>query len=442
MEDSQLLPPSTAGAGATASRGHHVRTHLRDPLYRTGYLLIVSAAAGSLLGLVFWVLAARSYSAAVIGLSSALISAMMLVSGICSLGLHAVLVRYLPSAGRSARALVLRTYGLTAALSIVLGAAAALSSPLWLPELGFLADDATWLVGFVAATALWTLFALQDSALVGLRAAHWVPIVNVVSSITKIVLLVALAAALPFAGPFVAWNALVVVPIAFVSVLIFRRLIPRHAARGSAGSLDRRKIARVAAGNYGGTLFSLAATLLLPIIVANATSASQTAYFYMPWMIAVGLQLVSLNMATSFTVEAAMNEAQLRRLCRRALAQTMRLLVPIALVLFLAAPYVLHVFGGSYGEEGTTVLRLLVAGAIPNVLVAIGLAVARIEHRGRSILLIQAAQCVVVLGLSIALLAPLGIEGVGVAWLVAQVAMATGLAFGILRPILLAPPGS
>lgn len=414
-----------------------MRAHLRDPLYRTGYLLIAGAAATSLLGFIFWLLAAHAYSPRVVGLSSVMISAMMLVSGVCTLGLNAVLVRYLPSAGRSTRPFVVGTYMLTGALSIIAGAAAAWTSPFWAPELGFLAHDAAWLVGFTAATAAWTIFSLQDSVLTGLHAAHWVPIENALFSAAKIVLLLALAGVLPLAGPFVAWNVLVVVPIVLVSLLIFRRLIPGRAERGRDGSLDRRQVASVAAGNYGGTLFSLAGTLLLPILVANVTGATQTAYFFVPWTILTGLQLVALNMTTSFTVEAAVNESQLRPLCRRALVHTLRLLVPATVLVAIGAPYLLRAFGDSYATEGTTLLRLLIAGTIPNVLVLIGLSVARLRHRGGAVLLIQAAQGVLVVGLSVTLLPSLGIDGVGVAWLASQVMVAVGLALGPLRPLLL-----
>lgn len=415
---------------------HDIRAHLRDPLYRTGYLLISGAAVSSLLGFVFWVLAAREYPAQVVGVSSALISAMMLASGVCTLGLNAVLMRYLPSAGSDARGLVTWTYALTVALSIVLGAGAALTSGLWSTELGFVADDSAWLVGFTVATALWTIFALQDSVLTGLQAPHWVPIENSLFALAKILLLVLLAESLPTSGPFVAWNAPVLVPIVLVSLLIFRRLLPRHEDSGAPSSLDRRQLLRTSVGNYGGTLFSLATTLLMPILVANALGTAQTAYFYVPWTIVIGLQLIALNMSISFTVEGALNTTQLGELCRRVLTQTMRMLIPVAVLLAIAAPYVLRVFGNQYADEGTALLRLLIAGAIPNVLVLIGLSVARIEHRGRALLLTQAAQCVLVLGLSALLMVPVGIQGVGIAWVAGQSILAAVLAFGPLRGLL------
>ncbi len=82
-----------------ATRGS-LREHVSIPLYRSAYLLILGAGSTSLLGFVFWVLAARNYSPEVVGVNSAVLSAMILVSGACQLGLNSVLIRYLPRAGR------------------------------------------------------------------------------------------------------------------------------------------------------------------------------------------------------------------------------------------------------------------------------------------------------------------------------------------------------
>ena len=102
-----------------------------------------------------------------------------------------------------------------------------------------------------------TTFTLQDSVLTGLHAAAWIPLENTLYAIAKLVLLVAVASLLPFAGPFVAWNLPLVPAIVLVNYLIFRRLLPRLP---SIGGLERRKVIAMAAGNYGGNLFGLLGT--------------------------------------------------------------------------------------------------------------------------------------------------------------------------------------
>ena len=82
MKDTLVRSPLAALAGT------RIGSHLRTPLFRNGYALLASSAATSALGLFYWVLAARYYSTETVGLGSALLSAMMLLSGIAQLSLN------------------------------------------------------------------------------------------------------------------------------------------------------------------------------------------------------------------------------------------------------------------------------------------------------------------------------------------------------------------
>ncbi len=273
----------------------------------------------------------------------------------------------------------------------------------------------------------------------GMRQARWVPIENSLFAAAKLVLLVAVASVLPRSGIFLSWTVPVIISLIPVNALIFLRLIPGHVERAGVASFELRRMMRFASGNYLGTLFTLASTLFLPILVTNESDARATAYFFVPWTIAVAFQLIALNMTTSLTVEVAFDESRLRDYCRRVIVHTMRLVLPAALVLFVGAAYILRLFGPVYASQGATLLRVLVVGCIPNVIVVLGLSVARIQHSGRRVLWIQGAQCVVTLGLSFVLLPRLGIDGIGIAWLVSQLTLAFWIAMRILRPVFLVP---
>jgi O-antigen/teichoic acid export membrane protein len=423
---------------STKSNSRHLRAHLATPLYRNAYLLILGAGATSLLGFLFWALAARRYSAEVVGLNTAVISAMMLVSGACQLGLSSILIRYLPRAGHATRRLVVSSYVLAGTLSAVVALVMALTSASWSPSLAFLGNQGRWLAGFAIATTAWTIFCLQDAVMAGMRQAQWVTIENSLFSAAKIALLVAFVSAAPFSGIFLAWNVPMLIAVVAVNLLIFLRLVPRHVQSTVAEVVDTRRMVRFASGNYLGSLFMLASTLVLPILVTNESGARATAYFFIPWGIATAVQLVVVNMDTSLTVEVAFDQSKLRDYCRRIIVQTMLLIVPITLILLAGAPYILRAFGPSYASEGATLLRLLAVASIPSVIVALGLSVARIQQKGRAVLWVQAVQCFLTLGLTYLLLPRVGIDGVGIAWLVSQAVLALWLMLGILRPVLLA----
>jgi O-antigen/teichoic acid export membrane protein len=253
------------------------------------------------------------------------------------------------------------------------------------------------------------------------------------------VLLVALATRAPSWGLFIAWSIPIMVALLPINWLIFRRLVPRHASRPAAGPAFGQ-VRRFASANYVGTLFSLASTTLLPIIVTNQLGTTATAHFYVAWSIAVGLQLVASGSATAFTAEAAASEQMLRDYCRRTTAHALRLATPLVVVLFVTAPWVLRLFGGDYARDATTLLRLLAVVGIPSVVTAIGQGVARVQNDRRSLVLAQVVQCVLTLALAVALVSPMGIVGVGIAALVGQVAAAAGLLLGPLGSILLRRP--
>ena len=88
----------------------NLMAHLRTPLYRNGYALLLSGFTSAGLGMVFWWLAARSYPAPTVGLNSAAISAMMLLSGVSQLSLTGALVRFVPVSGKAAHRLIGHAY--------------------------------------------------------------------------------------------------------------------------------------------------------------------------------------------------------------------------------------------------------------------------------------------------------------------------------------------
>ena len=161
--------------GLAQGSWRRIREHLAIPLFHNAYFLMLSSGFMSVLGLPFWALAARLYSARSVGLAAAAISAMSLVSGIGGLGMSDILTRYLPIAARRTRAMILTIYLGTGVATLVLAAAAAATSHLWSPPLAFLADDPGWFALFVAASVTWTIFTLEDNVMTALHETRWVP---------------------------------------------------------------------------------------------------------------------------------------------------------------------------------------------------------------------------------------------------------------------------
>lgn len=419
----------------TARVNYAARWQQFSPLARNGYALILNTILSSGVGLLYWMLAARYYPAEIVGINSALISTMMFLSGLAELNLTNTLLRFIPGAGRMTGRLIGYAYGLSLAVALVV--------TLLFTHWPFMADIAQELptanpkfaLWFVGATILWSIFALQDYVLIALRAALWVLLENTFFGLFKLLLLVILAERFQQYGIFASWTLpllLVVVPI---NLLIFRHFVPQHARRAPANSvqLGLRPLLTFAAGDYIASLFTLTSITLLPLVVLNQAGSDATAYLYLAWTLTYPLQMISLNMTAALTVESATAEASLAAYSRRILGQTLMLLSGVVLIMVVAAPAILRIFGGGYAAEGTALMRLLVLAALPYSVNATAVAVARVQKRMKAILVIEATLCLLALGLSHVLLPRWGITGVGIAWLVSQTSVAVILGFTQLQ---------
>lgn len=432
VPDPQMTAEGTQPAGLPTRRlvprlVGRLTAHLRQPLYRNGYALILSTGSTSVLGLVFWVLAARLYPADAVGLNSAALAATVLLSGISQLNLMGALIRFLPRAGGATRPLIAGAYLVTTAIAAVTGTIFILGPTRWAPALAALGTNLPLALWFVLVTMTWCVTMLGDNALTGLGRTGWVPLQNTIVAVVKIAFLVLFTRA-PFAGVLgdyailVAYTGPLVLAAVPVNLALFRILIPRHVRATAAGAepLALGGLVRFVAADYAGMLCWMASTLSLPIVVTALAGASANAYFYQAWTIATALHLISGNMATSLTVEGAADQARLGGYGRSALIGLLRLLVLPVAALVTLAPVILHLFGPDYAAEGATTLRLLALAALPNAVIALYLGMARVRRRMAEVFLVQALSCALVLGLSALLLPRLGITGVGLAWLTSQ----------------------
>lgn len=396
-----------------------IRKDLADPLFRNAYALLANALGTAALGFAYWVLAARLYSPTFVGASSALIASLLLASTVAQLNLGGALARFLPRAGPASSRLVFAAYGVCGTLAVVLALAA---SP-WLSkmaaDLGFGRRPAVFLI--TAAVGVWCIFALQDHILTGLRQAAWVPVENGVFGVLKIVLLVALASTLPDTGILVSWIAPMALLLLPVNALIFGRLLPRHSrAETAPEKLTARGIGRFVALDYLGALFNLAATQLLPVLVAARIGAEANGYFYVAWVVMLTLDFALVGLTSSLTVEGSREKDKLPELVGRFMPRLALGMAATGLMIFIAAPGILAIFGPEYAQNATLLLRLLAIGMLPRAVVVLWLGIARVRSQVTQIVAVQGAIAVLVLGLAALLIGNLNIAGVGVAYLVGQ----------------------
>ncbi|MFM9446668.1 lipopolysaccharide biosynthesis protein [Streptomyces acidiscabies] len=438
MTETRTEPRQSAATGARAETKDAPARGGPDSLFRNAYFLMLSTGVSAVLGLGFWLVAARYYSEEAVGQGSAAIAAMRLLASITATTMIGAVVRFVPRAGRATGALVWRAYAASSVVVVIAACVFLLTLDLWGASYAPLGTPAAGAV-FVVACVAWALLTLQDGVLTGLRKALWVPVGNAVFSVGKLILLAVFATVLPVLGIFVSWAAAIALSTVPLGWLIFRRLIPRQQAADRHVEPPRlREMGRFLAGDSLGALFSLAMINLLPVMVAVRFSAAENGYFYVAYTVGGTMEFMAINMASSLTAHASHDPRHLADGVRGALRRMTLLLVPVVLVLVLFAPQILTPFDEEYAEHGTTVLRLLALGALPRVVVELYIGVLRVQGRTGMLAALQGAMCTLVLGCAAVLFGPAGIAGAGWAVLLGMTLIAGVSVVGLraaLRPV-------
>lgn len=403
-----------------------VAQHLGDPMRRSGYALTLGTGLTSLAGFVFWLAAARWYPAEAVGTGAALTSMVSFLASISTLGLGTALVRFLSSAGLGARRLVAGCYGLCIATAILAAAVFVVGQPVWAGQLGMIRSSPLAVVAFLAATTVWVVFVLEDQVLIALRRAVWVPALNGAYAVAKLGLLAVLALTAEWAilGATVLPAAALAV---LVSLLLWRHLGRSPELGDNATRLRVPTLARFALSNHSSALLWLTTCNLMILLVLERAGAAASAYYFLAFTMAYTLFLVTTNTGSALVAEAARFPDRAVSLGRQALVNAARIVVPLVAVGCLLAPWVLRVLGPAYAAEGTALLRLLLFAAVPEIVVAITLSMARIRGANRLIVGTNVAVAVGVLGGSLLVIDRWGLTGVGVVWLATETLVALAL---------------
>lgn len=377
---------------------------------------MVSGGGTAVVGVLFWSVAAHRVAPATIGRASAEISAITLVATLAQLGIPSMFERFLPVSGTRTRVIILRAYGVcvVVALALSVGYLAGGLGTAFVPT-AFL-----WRAFFVGATILWTVFALQDSVLVGLRATRWVPVENILYSVAKLALLPLLVALAGTNAILVAWVAPVVVAILAVNWYLFARRVPHYEARVTPVEEfpSLRHFVSLAGAQYATLLINVLTPLVAVIIVIRRLGPVAGAHYYLPALVASGVSLFLGSIMRSFLVEASTEPENVARHAKVALRATLLVVLVSVAVGVAVAPLLLRLFGASYAAEGVTLLRLLLVSLVGFAVTDFYSAFALLDKKVWRIVVREALATALYFVLVVTLIGRLGIVALGIAALV------------------------
>lgn len=410
-----------------------LKDHLQTPLFKNGYALVTSSLLTSGLGMVYWLLAARMYSAESIGISSALLSTMMFIVNLAHLNLPNGLNRFVPGAGDRTKKLILVSYITGVGVAGIASIGFVLSVSYWAPGLALLKTNPLLSAFFVCATMGWTIFVLQDSALTGLRKAVWIPLENLGFAVAKIALLVLIAVMFPTTGVFISWIVPVFFLLPVINWLIFGRILPTHPESTAPPKepLTVKVVGQFIFSDYVASAVWMGTTNLLPLLVLETLGAAENAWFYLTWNISYSLYLISRSMGMSFVTEGATDQSKLYELARQTIMKSFMIVIPAAGALYILAPFILQLYGPDYAEQTTMLLRLFTLSAIPGTIITVYTGLLRVQKKMGQLILILSGQGVIILGLSLLWMSQYGLNGIGYGWLLTQSILALLILFFI-----------
>jgi O-antigen/teichoic acid export membrane protein len=334
---------------------------LRGLLTTFGYL-VAKQGATAILGLAYWAVTTHLFSAADVGLAAAASSAAFFLAAIGALGVPLLLLAELHSLPAAARRIAFSTGTSIACLVVLILSLGTLAlSPFLGDSLSIIGHDWTTAVFFVVGSVATVGGLTLDNVAIKLHRGSVQLTRGILSSALKLAVVGALVLAGTRTAPGLLFAWAVALVVALLVCIPMLRLERAPAGEGDFShrvALTRRygmrslkhHVLNLSINSIGYFVALIAALLVAP---------QQLAYFSTAFLLSSTAMIIPYLLTLSLFAEMSGDEGLLHRHVRRTLPFGLALSGGILVVVALAAPLVLRIFGPAYAMNGTTALRLL-----------------------------------------------------------------------------------
>lgn len=392
----------------------------------------VSAIGNALLGIAFWAVAAKAFSPHDLGVMTAVLAVIMSTGVVAATGIGDSYTALLPAVGDHRPQFYRRGQRLFLVLAAIGATAAGLGTVTLLSEVyGSIAVGALVAIG----TIVWAATTLQNSTLVALGRASWLPAANLGLSAGKLALL-------PLLAVMISWHPveLSVVAMAVVVVAVLGSRITRIVDSGEQlpastipGGLSVRRFYSFVGQTTLSSALTMGLFLVSPFLVTVWSTPSQGALFALSLSVVQALDLLGAALSTSLVVHASSHPDQAAAMARSILIKAVLLSVVGAALLIAVAPVALRLLNPLYGEMGAaSVIATLAVGTICRLVYQVWSALQRARRKMLAPLALTVVSAAVLLLSMPTLCAAHGAVGGAQALLLAQLAMIVGIGIHFL----------
>jgi O-antigen/teichoic acid export membrane protein len=359
-------------------------------LFTTFGYLVARQGATAVIGLIYWAVVTHLFDARDVGLAAAAASTGLLLAAFGALGVPLLLLAEIETIEATKRRVMFTTgLAIAGAVVLILAIGTMALSPFLGKSLKLIGEDpvtaALFIVGAVATMAGLTL----DNLAIGLHrggAQLWRGSLTSILKLACVGILV-LASTRTSAGLIFAWTISLV--ISFLVCMPMLRLERTPSGEGTISSRVAivRRFGKLSLQHHVLNLSIGLASFIVPLTATLIITPAEVAYFSAAFLLSATLLIIPYLLALSLFAERSGDPGLLHRHVRHTLPVGIALSGAIVLVVELAAPYALRVFGPAYAANGTTALRILIlvgpAYVIKDHYVSIRRAQGRLSHAAK-----------------------------------------------------------
>lgn len=396
-----------------------LRLHLKDPLFKNSYYILMTSGSVSVFGFLFWIIVARFHSSNDVGYATALLSMSQLICIFSALGLNYSLIRYFQKSNDKNK-LINTCFSINMISVLILTFFFILSLKLVSPTLIEIRDNYLLFFSFIILTFFYSIFTLQGHIFIAARSTEFYFYQNLVFNSLK-VLFPLLFIYFGLFGIISSWTLSAFIALILGSVLFIRKILPNYKFKFMIDRTNLKEIITFSLGNYFSSVFSSLPMMIMPLLIINILEVDSAAFFYVAWSIALIFSTILSAMTMSLFAEGSNNSADIFRInIIKSVKFIFLLLIPGTIFLILFGDKLLLLYGQQYSISATKLLWLLGIGNIPYAVNQLYITIKRVEIDIKPIVYINIFTALFVIIGSYVLMKITGLLGIGIAWIFGQ----------------------
>lgn len=399
----------------------------QDSINKYTFLISLQAFLGSLIGIVYWFLVGKIFSARVIGVNILLINTMIIISIASRIGFY----ESLPLLIRNEHGLDVHIKNLklinTAIVStVIVSFILSLIGIIYLQssiDLNFyISKIYIFLLLFLLINVIWTVFVVVDGVLIGLKETNILLMKTIIFNLLKSFLLI-----IPImfneyfienTGLFITWgiSAITVLLLIFIFLLPHKGYLIRFNIFTDRKSYKHALI--ISSQLYIAAIIGTLPIWLFPMLIIKYLTVEDISYFYYPWTIATILNILPNSLHSALIIEGIpTNKYKKKKLITRIIKSLFAIIIPGIVLLILGSSFILGIVSEEYSKKGSLLLIFLVLSILPISLNQVFYAIKTVEQDFIVVILSRALILISSMLISVIYILNYGIVAIGIGWL-------------------------